>query len=1067
MPNRESIFCAAALLCLGAPECFSAESAAVLDAARVIEIHLEAGASRAFGLSLPAGAAADLVLTQRSGTVDLDLRAADQDARTLRTEAGIGGRIDVPLVAAGAQQWSVVVRTRKPTESASLSLGVSVPHATTPEDTARSAAFAHYAGAEQLRRTNYRETVVVERAPDIDSRTRAEYLAAAAGYLVAGDACGLRRTQIGLARMLVAVGDYTAARSSAASALAANCDDDPAERAQALKTIGMAAAYQADFAAAAAAAESALALYQQTGDRRYQGIVLGNLSDVYMELGATDRALAAATGSLQAAESTADSQGIVFARKSMAAIHLARGELAAALRDYRLTLENLRITPYPMIEGETWNDLGIVHHRLADFPESLQAYAAADAVWRKMNNRVGEADTAINEAETLLEIADPQAAGTAFSRALAIALDDGLRDEQVRSLRGLGSAQLALGRIPTANHFFAASLALARSTGELAEQSYALRALADAASQLGDLSAARDYAELALQLARKTSDRDGEAATLCQLARLLAAQGALQAARGRIEAALAIIEIQRGQINDPSLRTSYFSSLRAYYETEIDILMQLDARHPGRGYAAAALDVAEQARARTLQDVLRERSLVSSRQLPGDLAAAERSADERLRTAAWQLGRIPIDAEAGRRRALLQSVDAANRNLDEIRGRIRAANPRYADLLQPAAPDVGAIRKKLLAKDAAVLEYWLGNRASYVWVLRRDTLRAVSLPPRARMVPLVRHLLDLLRAPANPERGGGIAALVAAQRDERAAVQRMTEALSPMLIGKAVDRSLPQKIAIIADEELEELPLGMLSEPTGSRFGENHDLTYLPSLSTLQWLRRNSAGARRPSTVALIADPILQSPLPAAGRPVARQTNFDLPRLPQSREEAQMIAALLPKDRVWLALGAEANRARILATDWQRYNVVHFATHAIVDRENPELSGIVLSQYDAEGQAEDGMLRMNDIYDLDMPADLVVLSGCETAAGRPVDAEGIYSLSRGFLYAGAHRVLASLWSVEDRATAAFMRHFYQGLLVEHMPPAVALRLAQQSLARDARWNSPYYWGGFVLQGEWD
>ncbi len=127
----------------------------------------------------------------------------------------------------------------------------------------------------------------------------------------------------------------------------------------------------------------------------------------------------------------------------------------------------------------------------------------------------------------------------------------------------------------------------------------------------------------------------------------------------------------------------------------------------------------------------------------------------------------------------------------------------------------------------------------------------------------------------------------------------------------------------------------------------------------------------------------------------------------------------------------------------------------------------MLSQYDAQGQAADGMLRMNDIYDLHMPADLVVLSGCETAAGRPVDAEGIYSLSRGFLYAGAHSVLASLWNVEDRATAEFMRHFYRGLFVEHRSAAAALRLAQQNLARDTRWNSPYYWGGFVLQGELD
>jgi tetratricopeptide (TPR) repeat protein len=300
VPKRVSIFCAAALVFSGARASLSADVPAALDLGNVIEINLEPGASHAFFLSLPPGAAADLVLTQRCGTVDLELRAADQDARTLRSEAGTLGRIDVPLVATGAQQWSVMVRTRKPKEGASFSLAISVPHATTPVDTARSAAFAHYADAEQLRRTNYRETVVVQRAPDMDARTRGEYLAAEAGYLVAVDACGLRRTRIGLARMQVAIGDYTAARRSAESALAVECTDDAAERAQALKTIGMAAAYQGDFAASADAAEIALALYQQTGDKRYEGIVLGNLSDVYMELGETDRALAAKVSSSRA-----------------------------------------------------------------------------------------------------------------------------------------------------------------------------------------------------------------------------------------------------------------------------------------------------------------------------------------------------------------------------------------------------------------------------------------------------------------------------------------------------------------------------------------------------------------------------------------------------------------------------------------------------------------------------------------------------------------------------------------------------------------------------------------------
>jgi CHAT domain-containing protein len=232
--------------------------------------------------------------------------------------------------------------------------------------------------------------------------------------------------------------------------------------------------------------------------------------------------------------------------------------------------------------------------------------------------------------------------------------------------------------------------------------------------------------------------------------------------------------------------------------------------------------------------------------------------------------------------------------------------------------------------------------------------------------------------------------------------------------------------------------------------GATHDVSYLPSITTLKWLRRAAgAGARSPS-LAIFAAPVLKS---------------SVAPLPYSRVEADAIAALLPRGRVWLAVGSEASRAHVLAADWRRFTIVHFAAHALVDARRPELSGVLLSSTGEDSQ--DGVLRMNDIYNLDMPVDLVVLSGCETAVGRDVDSEGVFSLSRAFFYAGAPRVVASLWPVEDRAAAAFMGSFYRALIVEHMSTAGALRFAQQSLARDSRWSAPYYWAGFVLQGDWN
>jgi CHAT domain-containing protein len=166
------------------------------------------------------------------------------------------------------------------------------------------------------------------------------------------------------------------------------------------------------------------------------------------------------------------------------------------------------------------------------------------------------------------------------------------------------------------------------------------------------------------------------------------------------------------------------------------------------------------------------------------------------------------------------------------------------------------------------------------------------------------------------------------------------------------------------------------------------------------------------------------------------------------------------------AVDFAASRRTALGPDLGQYRIVHFATHGVLDNENPGLSGVVLSLFGKSGQAQDGVLRLHDIYGLRLPAELVVLSACNTALGKPVRGEGLVGVVRGFMYAGAKRVVASLWKVDDDATGEMMRRFYRGMLQEGRSPAAALREAQVSLWRQDRWKPPYYWAAFILQGEW-
>src|SRR5262249_26290294 len=190
-------------------------------------------------------------------------------------------------------------------------------------------------------------------------------------------------------------------------------------------------------------------------------------------------------------------------------------------------------------------------------------------------------------------------------------------------------------------------------------------------------------------------------------------------------------------------------------------------------------------------------------------------------------------------------------------------------------------------------------------------------------------------------------------------------------------------------------------------------------------------------------------------------------RLLSTRHEAAAILALVPERERMQALDFEASRTSALRPELGEYRIVHFATHGMLNNIHPELSGIVLSLVDEAGRQQDGFLRLQDIYNLKLAAELVVLSACQTGLGKEIKGEGLIGLARGFMYAGAPRIVASLWKVDDRATGELMKRFYQGLLgPEALRPAGALREAQLSIWKEKQWREPYYWAAFVLQGEW-
>jgi CHAT domain-containing protein len=319
------------------------------------------------------------------------------------------------------------------------------------------------------------------------------------------------------------------------------------------------------------------------------------------------------------------------------------------------------------------------------------------------------------------------------------------------------------------------------------------------------------------------------------------------------------------------------------------------------------------------------------------------------------------------------------------------------------------------------------------------------------------------------------------------------EALSATILGPVASQLGHQRLIIVAGGALQYVPFAALPVPGVRSPGGvwtplmiDHEILSLPSMSVLAELRAQIADRkpRQGKALAVLADPVFSADDQRVRKKAVRKSGQVEPappqfvratrdliddtgrvsRLPFTRREAQRISAFAPDATV--SLDFEANRAAAMNPELGNHRIVHFATHGILNSENPELSGIVLSLVDAEGKAQNGFLGLRDLYNLKFPADLVVLSACQTGLGRDVKGEGLVGLTRGFMYAGAARIVASLWKVNDLATSELMARFYESMLANGLEPAQALRFAQKSMWQSKRWRSPYYWAAFLIQGEW-
>lgn len=891
---------------------------------------------------------------------------------------------------------------------------------------------------------------VLARGAGESDRAASLYSQALDSHRRVGDPCGEARAQLNLGLLAQHRGDAVSAGKRYADALE-RCPvaEDPQFGAELLVDLAGVHETLGELSLAITTLERSLPLLRQQGKLSHLAVALGNLGTYQRRLGNYDKAFDAYHQALDVARQLGDLRRQATVLNSLGFAYLRLGEPQRALAFLNEALPLRRESRQRRGEAITLSNLGRAYAEVGQRQLARQHHQRSLALRQDIGDQRGADTTRVALAEMDLEEGDGDRAA---QRLLAV------RENKRQTGDRLGEAQVSV------------LLAQARLT----------RPREPGDGQ--DLVADRDDLVRARGILAELGDREFEARAAQAMGQMERRLGRLREAESSLHEAIDLLETVRSEIGDSDLRSSFLGQQRQVYELAIEVTAELHAADPEAGWERRGLELSERIRARSLLDMVSRSERRRLQDLQPELYGKRQAALGQLRDLDRRMERADAQLQRRLRGRLQQTLSELDRIDAELR---QAGSGQAADGLSTVLTVDGM--QGLLDAESLVLQFFSTAETTYLWTVDGKRIEMHALAGNEALEPLVMDLLESWRR--------------LELRDDRGERAQALQ-LSDLLLAPIADRLQGfERLVIVPDGVLHYLPIAALVDPRaeGPLIGR-YEVVQVPSLSVLASLRRRrldtqaSRGAEGDGhRILVVADPVFteddprlqvhRSAGPAQtgeaqgdgssaeddGRPqnrslAAGQAGGALPRLPGSGDEARALADLAPASR--LLLGLQASRARLLSGALGEVDILHFATHGRIDDQTPRLSGLSLSRFDEGGRPVEGHLSLDDIYGLRLGADLVVLSGCQTALGKAVDGEGLLGLTRGFMHAGASRVVATLWSVQDRASQQLMERYYRHLLAGDAAPAEALRRAQNELRQIPRWRDPYFWAAFVHQGDW-
>jgi CHAT domain-containing protein len=871
--------------------------------------------------------------------------------------------------------------------------------------------------------------------------------------------------------------------------------EDRAGEAEALGNQARAYFLLADYQKTVELTTLALAIWKETGNTRGQAVGYSFLYSARQALGEWDSALEALKMGLPITQALGDRRGEASMLSNLGVYYAEVGDSEKALEYWQLSLPIRREIGDRRGEAITLANIGTRHQLAGNLQKAIEFYKQALALSRAIGDRRNVVNQLVYLALAKSSMGEKQAALDYLKEALPLCREVGDRHLEAVTLRAFGDQYSSLGEHQRALEYYNDSLSITRAIGNRDGEARSLHNLARAHRDLNQLSQAREQIEGAIRLIESFRLRIQD-----QQARSL-----YFAKVGTSYDLYIDILMQQGkeQSSDNLNAVAIEASERARARSLLELLTE------ARIEIRQGVDPELLKRERTLQQSLNLKAQQQTRLLSGKPTPEQAEAMARQITSLTtqlQESRAQIRAASPRYAALTQPEPLS---LKEIQEQVLDADTLLLEYtLGDKRSYVWAVTR------TAINSYELPGReeietaARQFYNLVKDNTKSEEATQSAArlsqmlLAPLAEKLkakrlvivtdgalhyvpFGALPKPEVGKKGVGEEGIRRGGEDgsrgvggERRKANRNSTHPStpPPLHPSSVHPTSPPPHL-----------------PYFTPLIVEHEIVNLSSASALAVLRRELKGrTSAPKLVAVVADPVfdlndVRLRRSAKGSAANQKSNdaemnaklvrsvketglangeWPLPRLLGTRREATAILALAPESKRKQALDFEANREVVTGGDLGQYQIVHFATHGVLNSQHPELSGIVLSLFDGQGRPQDGFLRLHEIYNLRLPVDLVVLSACQTGLGKEIRGEGLVGLTRGFMYAGAPRLVTSLWQVDDKATSELMKRFYHEMLERKVSAAAALRAAQMQMWQHKDWRSPYNWAAFTLHGEW-